>query len=264
MENESTKPDDNVKVVEDIIEVDGKKMKRIRKYEKKLVKHFTPKGVLERQKIQPYNTKEMGEASALDKNPVFFVVHGKSKQIKVKVNTLANINQMMQEINQKIHREQIKMKELEEEPEIDFRDRRKFDKPINEDAVVRVGNIPNEMNVHQVRDLFSQYGKIIMMSMPRPFVLTEEEKRFQKRRERLAQKMAKKMAKNNPQKEKEAPKDEEKHPPEETTHRGYAFVYYESYDSAVQAIKDMNEQAYYSQIISVKKAKPRPRYCRFP
>lgn len=259
MENEGSKPDDNVKVVEDIIEVDGKKMKRIRKYEKKLVKQFTPKGVLERQKIQPYNTKEMGEASALDRNPVFFVVHGKSKQIKVKVNTLTNINQMMQEIDQKIQNTKMKMKELEEGPEIDFRDRRRFDRPINEDAVVRVSNIPNEMNVHQIRDIFSYYGRIIMMSMPRPFVISEEEKRFQKRRERLAQKIAKRMAKNNPQKEKEKPKEEEKQPPEETTHRGYAFVYFENSDDAIKAIKEMNEQAYYNQIISVKKAKPRPR-----
>jgi len=249
-----------MKVVEDVIEVDEKKMKRIRKYEMKQVKRYTSKGVLERQNIKPFNTGDIGEASTLDRNPVFFAVHGKSKQIKVKVNTLAKINEQLKEIENEIRNKKMEIKELDTGPEIDFRDRSRFDRPINEDAVVRVSNIPNEMNVHQVKDMFSSYGKIIMMSMPKPFIVTEEEKRFQRRREKLAKKMAKRMAKNTGDKNQTAEQpEEEKKPVEEAIHRGYAYIYFEHAEHANQAIKEINERAFYNQIISVRKAKPRPR-----
>lgn len=259
MEEDKTHPgDDNVNVVEDVVEVDGKKMKRIRKFEKKLVKHYTPKGVIERRSIKPYGIEEMGESSTLDKNPVFFVIHGRSKQIKVKVNTLPRINEQLQEIDNEIQSNRMQIKELDEGPEIDFRERRRFERPINEDAVVRVSNIPNEMNAQEIREIFSNYGRLIMMSMPRPFVVTEEEKKFQKKRERLAKKRAKKLAKTNPEALKEIERQEEqKRPPEETTHRGYAYIYFESTEDANQAIREMNEMAYCNQVISVKKAKPR-------
>lgn len=258
MEDKKTQPDDNMNVVEDIVEVDGKKMKRIRKYEKKLVKHYTPKGVIERKSMKPFGIDGMGECSALDRNPVFFVVHGRSKQIKVKVNSLPIINQQLKEIDNEIQSKKMQIKELDEGPEIDFREGRRFERTITEDAVVRVSNIPNEINAQQIREMFSEYGKLIMMSMPRPFVITEEEKIFQKRRERLAKKRAKHLAKINPEALKEIERQEEqKRPPEETTHRGYAYIYFEKAEDANKAIKEMNEMAYYNQVISVKKAKPR-------
>jgi len=258
MEGENSKGD-NIKVVEDVIEVDEKKMKRVRTYEMRKVKRYTPKGVLERQKITPFNVDEMGEASTLDRNPVFFEVHGKSKQIKVKVNTLTSINEQLKEIENEIKSKKVEIQELDTGPEIDSRDRNRFDKPINEDAVVRVSNIPNEMNIHQVRDMFSRHGKIIMMSMPKPFIITEEEKRFQRKREKFAKKMAKRMAKNNPDASQSAEQQEEKKAVEEAIHRGYAYIYFEHAEQANEAIKWLNERAFHNQIISVRKAKPRPR-----
>ncbi len=257
------KPSEKQKVVEEVVEVNGKKMKKVKIYERKLVKEYIPKGVIARQKLTPFNVEKTGEASRLDKNPVFFEVHGKGKQIKVKVDTLPRINQQLQEIERAIEDEKVRIRELDEAPEIEFGRGYQGDRGFSEDAVVRVSNIPDVMTNQEIRSLFSKYGRIVMMTMPRPLQVTEEQKRIQKRMEKRAKKMAKKMAAQGKPKEKEekeeVKKEEGKTPEAEATHRGFAYIYYADPQAAAQAIKEINDKAYYSQIITVKKAQPRPR-----
>jgi len=261
------KTEKGAKIFEEIVEIDGKKMKHIKTYEPKLVKEYIPKGVLARQKLQPFNVAKTGEASRLDKNPVFFEVHGKGKQIKVKVDTSVKINKELHDIDRAIEDEKMKMKELEEMPEMDFGGYR-GDRRFNENAAVRVSNIPFTMTNKEIREIFSKYGRIVMLTMPRPLAVTEEQKRNQKRQEKRAKKMAKKMAagakgkdaeKEKEKEEEEKKKEQQKAQEPEDTHRGFAFIYYENPDDAAAAIKSQNDKAYYSQIISVTKAKPRPR-----
>ncbi|MDR3547928.1 MAG: RNA-binding protein [Candidatus Pacebacteria bacterium] len=249
----------DTRIVEEIVDVDGSKMKKLKKYEQKLVKEYIPKGVLARQKLQPFNVEKGGEASRLDKNPVFFEIHGKGKQIKVKVDTSRKINQELKEIERAIEGEKVRIRELDEEQnEVEFGRRYQVDRTVDENAVVRVSNIPDSMSNYEIRNLFSQYGKIIMLTMPKPVAVTDEQKKIQHRIEKRQRKHDKKM-KGLGFKAEVSEEVKKVEPETERTHRGFAYIYYEDPASAAQSIKELNDQAFYSQIISVKKARPRGR-----
>jgi RNA recognition motif-containing protein len=254
----------SVRTVEEIVEVDGKKMKKIKKYGKKLVKEYIPKGLIARKKMAPFGLDKPGEPARPDKNPVFFEIHGKGKQIKVKVDTLPRINQQLKDIDRAIEGEKVRIKELDDQGEFDFSHNFQARENCNENAVVRVSNIPDLMSNHEVRALFSKYGYIIMMTMPKPVAQSEEQKRNQKRAEKRQKKQEKKMkhilGKKDPDKvkEEESKKVAEREAEAERTHRGFAYVYFKEPEAAAQAIKEVNDQPFYSQIISVKKARPRP------
>ena len=257
---------DNVRIVEEIVEVDGKKMKKIKKYERKLVKEYISKGILARQKVAPFGVDKSKEGSRLDKNPVFFEVHGKGKQIKVKVDTMQKMNMAVQDIDRAIEDERVRIRELEDEQtEIEFSQNFRAERGVDDNAVVRVSNIPDMMTNFEVRELFQNYGRIVMMTMPKPTPISEEQKRNQKRAEKRMKRQEKKMRSITGKKElkkeekEETKKDVAKEAEAERTHRGFAYVYFAEPESAEAAIKELNDQAYYSQIISVKKARPRQR-----
>lgn len=260
---------EDIRVVEEIVEVDGKKMKKIKKYVKKHVQEFVPKGIAERQNLAPFGIPKVGEPARFDKNPCFFEVHGRGKQIKVKVDTQLRINQQLREIDKQIEGDQVKIKELEEDKEMDFAQNFYRDRDINDQAVVRISNIPDAMTIADIRAIFSKYGRIIMLTMPKPTPTTEDQIRNQKRAEKRMKKQAKRFAKGRKEvvkevkeeEEKETKKEEVKEEKKETerTHRGFAYVYYEESQSSNQAIINENDCPHYSQIISVKKARPRPR-----
>eukprot|EP00831_Metopus_contortus_P042923 TRINITY_DN34479_c0_g1_i1.p1 TRINITY_DN34479_c0_g1~~TRINITY_DN34479_c0_g1_i1.p1 ORF type:complete len:283 (-),score=87.25 TRINITY_DN34479_c0_g1_i1:169-1017(-) len=256
---------DKVREEEEIVIVDGKKMKKIKRFEARVVREFTPKGVLRRQGLKPFGLGDHVEGSRIDKNPCFFEVHGKGKQIKVKVDTLPRINQEMKELDQAIEGEKIRMKELDENGmELDFTGGQfRGDRDVNEDAVLRVSNIPDIMTNMEMRKLFSKYGRIMMMTMPKPIPISEEQKRNQRRFEKRNQKREKKMKQMGLLEEK---KEEEKAPlitsvrtEEEKNHRGFAYVYFYEPEAAAHAIAELHDKPFYSQVISVKKARPRRR-----
>ncbi len=253
-----------VKVVEEIVEVDGKKMRRLKKYVAKLEKVFVPKGVLNRSNIVPFGVDNPKEASRLDKNPAFFAIHGKGKQIKVKVDTLPKINMQLKDIEREIEGERVRIRELETEDDFGRLQDRYGRHDLNEDAAIRVSSIPDAMTVPEIKEIFSRYGKIVRMAVPRPIPITEEQKRAQKRAAKRDRRMQKRQQAFRGEKEKKKDKKEakteikkEEDKKEEKRHRGFAFIYYANTEDAEMAIKKENDKPYYSQIIGVKKAQPR-------
>ena len=255
------------KVVEELVEVEGQKMKRVKKYVLKLQKNLVPKGVINRSKLIPFGVQDAKEASRLDKNPVFFAIHGKGKQIKVRVDTLPKINQQLKDIEREIEGEKVRMRELDAEDEFGRFQDSYGRRELNENAAIRVSSIPDAMTVAEIREIFEKYGKIVRMAVPKPMPFSEEQKRAQKRAEKRTKRMLKRQSamrgdKKGDKKEKEKEKKveekkEEEEKEKEKKHRGFAFIYYSSPEEAQNAIQKENDKPYYSQIIGVKKALPR-------
>eukprot|EP00831_Metopus_contortus_P063480 TRINITY_DN5599_c0_g1_i2.p1 TRINITY_DN5599_c0_g1~~TRINITY_DN5599_c0_g1_i2.p1 ORF type:complete len:202 (-),score=56.65 TRINITY_DN5599_c0_g1_i2:50-655(-) len=182
--------------------------------------------------------------------------------IKVKVETLPFINQELKDIDHAIDDEKGKIKDLDNtDMDYEFDSRNSYYSQIDQNAGVRVSNIPDNMTVQEIRDIFRKYGHITRMSMPRPIPVSEDQIRAQRRAQKRQKKRDKKMeAIRKPSLKEEDQKEEEKkkaQSEEVKTHRGFAFIYFEFPEQAHDAIKREHDKAYYSQIISVRKAMPR-------
>lgn len=208
------------------IEVEGVKKKKTLKCQKVKVYETINKDVEERKKIKPFNVDEnkIKSATCISDRNHFFTIFERNQNKKKQM--IIEFDNEETKLDRDIKHEEDTIKKIQEDEEsIDHY--QIFLNRINKEAVIKVTPIPDNYDLEDIRKIFSKFGNILVLNIPRNVPKSKDRQHLSK-------------------------EEYNKHP-----NKGIAFIYYDSSQSSEMAIKEENQQVHESLAWNVLKTVPR-------